>query len=145
MVTFTFNECRAPVLRAGLAILYPAVAGSIIAFTAYVWLLSRMRATAVTSYAYVNPVVALLIGQWFGNETPGVRTVAGAALVLLSVVVVTRDQRAPRALSYKALRNVRLMRQAPVRSLMPSFSGATPWKASRAGPPQTTTSPLSKR
>jgi drug/metabolite transporter (DMT)-like permease len=78
-------------LRAGLAILYLAVAGSIVAFTAYVWLLHRMRATAVTSYAYVNPVVALLIGHWFGNEALGVRTIVGAALVLLSVVVALRD------------------------------------------------------
>ena len=78
-------------VRAGLAILYLAVAGSIVAFTAYLWLLNRMRATAVTSYAYVNPVVALLLGHWFGNEALGVRTVAGAALVLLSVALVMRD------------------------------------------------------
>ncbi len=78
-------------LRAGLAIFYLAVAGSIVAFTAYIWLLHRMRATAVTSYAYVNPVVALLLGHWFGNEALGVRTVFGAALVLLSVLAVTRD------------------------------------------------------
>jgi len=78
-------------LRAGLAILYLIVAGSIVAFTAYVWLLQRMRATIVTSYAYVNPVVALLFGHWFGNEALGVRTVLGASLILLSVVIVVRD------------------------------------------------------
>ena len=78
-------------LRAGLAILYLAVAGSIVAFTAYIWLLDRMRATAVTSYAYVNPVVALLLGHWFGNEALGVRTLFGAALVVLSVVVAIPD------------------------------------------------------
>jgi drug/metabolite transporter (DMT)-like permease len=78
-------------LRAGLAILYLVVAGSIAGFTAYLWLLNRMRATSVTSYAYVNPVVALLLGHWFGNEALGMRTALGAALVLLSVVVVMRD------------------------------------------------------
>jgi drug/metabolite transporter (DMT)-like permease len=78
-------------LRAGWAILYLAVAGSIIAFTAYIWLLNQMRATVVTSYAYVNPVVALLLGHWYGSEALGARTVAGAALVLLSVAVVMRD------------------------------------------------------
>jgi drug/metabolite transporter (DMT)-like permease len=78
-------------LRAGLAILYLVVAGSIAGFTAYLWLLNRMRATSVTSYAYVNPVVALLLGHWFGNEALGLRTALGAALVLLSVVVVMRD------------------------------------------------------
>jgi len=78
-------------LRAGFALLYLAVAGSIIAFTAYVWLLRRMPATAVTSYAYVNPVVALMLGHWFGNEALGIHTLVGAVLVLLSVVVVVRD------------------------------------------------------
>jgi drug/metabolite transporter (DMT)-like permease len=78
-------------LRAGLAILYLAVAGSIVAFTAYLWLLNRMRATAVTSYAYVNPVVALLLGHWLGSEALGVRTLLGAAMVLLSVVVALRE------------------------------------------------------
>jgi drug/metabolite transporter (DMT)-like permease len=67
------------------------VAGSVIAFTAYLWLLNRARATAVTSYAYVNPVVALILGHWFGHEALGTRTVLGAALVLLNVVVVMRD------------------------------------------------------
>jgi len=75
-------------LRAGLAILYLAIAGSIVAYTAYVWLLDRMRATVVTSYAYVNPVVALLLGHWLGSEALGFRTVLGAGMVLLSVVVV---------------------------------------------------------
>jgi drug/metabolite transporter (DMT)-like permease len=79
--------------RAGLAIVYLAVAGSIIAFTAYVWLLSRMKATTVTSYAYVNPVVALVLGHWFGNEPLGWRTVFGALLVLLSVVLVMRENK----------------------------------------------------
>jgi drug/metabolite transporter (DMT)-like permease len=73
---------------AALAIMYLALAGSIVAFTAYVWLLSRMKATVVTSYAYVNPLVALFLGHWLGNEALGVRTGLGAALVLLSVVVV---------------------------------------------------------
>jgi drug/metabolite transporter (DMT)-like permease len=80
-------------LRAGLAILYLIVAGSIVAFTAYIWLLQRMRATVVTSYAYVNPVVALLLGYWLGNEALGMRTLAGAALILLSVVIVVRDSK----------------------------------------------------
>jgi drug/metabolite transporter (DMT)-like permease len=73
---------------AGLAILYLSVAGSIVAYTAYIWLLNKMRATVVTSYAYVNPVVALLVGHWFGKEALGVRTLTGAGLVLVSVVVV---------------------------------------------------------
>ena len=76
-------------LRAGLAIGYLIVAGSLVAFTAYVWLLGRMPATVVTSYAYVNPVVALMVGHWLGNEELGLRTAVGAALVLVSVLVLT--------------------------------------------------------
>ncbi len=75
-------------ISAGLAILYLAIAGSIIAFTAYIWLLKHMPATVVTSYAYVNPVVALIVGHWLGSEALGIKTVVGATLVLLSVLVV---------------------------------------------------------
>ena len=75
-------------LRAALGIGYLIVAGSIIAFTAYVWLLGQMPATTVSSYAYVNPVVALLIGHWLGQEALGLRTVLGAGLVLASVLLI---------------------------------------------------------
>jgi drug/metabolite transporter (DMT)-like permease len=56
-------------LEAWGAILYLTVAGSVVAFTAYVWLLGHLPATTVGSYAYVNPVVALALGYWFGNES----------------------------------------------------------------------------
>src|SRR5262249_43945759 len=51
-------------LRAGVALLYLIIAGSLIAFTAYVWLLGRMPATRVASHAYVNPVVAVALGYF---------------------------------------------------------------------------------
>jgi len=72
------------------AIAYLIVAGSIVAFTAYLWLLGRMPATTVTSYAYVNPVVALLLGHFIGNEALASRTLAGAALVVASVLLITK-------------------------------------------------------
>jgi drug/metabolite transporter (DMT)-like permease len=74
------------------AIAYLIVAGSIVAFTAYLWLLGRMPATTVTSYAYVNPVVALLLGRFIGNEELAPRTLAGAALVLASVLLITKKR-----------------------------------------------------
>jgi drug/metabolite transporter (DMT)-like permease len=74
--------------KAWVAIAYLIVAGSIVGFTAYVWLLDRMPATAVTSYAYVNPLVALLLGHWLGSETLGPRTALGAALILASVLII---------------------------------------------------------
>jgi len=76
--------------RAGAALLYLIVAGSLIAFTAYIWLLGRMTATVVSSYAYVNPVVALAIGYWLGNEAINRNIVMGTALVLVSVLLILR-------------------------------------------------------
>lgn len=74
---------------AWLALAYLIVAGSIVAFTAYVWLIHHESPTRVGTYAYVNPVVAVLIGYFFGGEPMGVRTVVGTLLVLVSVIVIT--------------------------------------------------------
>ncbi len=72
-----------------LALAYLVVAGSIVAFTAYVWLLHHVSPTRVGTYAYVNPVVAVFVGYFLGGETLGPRTIAGTVLVLVSVVVIT--------------------------------------------------------
>jgi drug/metabolite transporter (DMT)-like permease len=74
---------------AWLSLLYLIVAGSIIAFTAYVWLIHHESPTKVGTYAYVNPVVAVLIGYFLGGEALGLRTILGTLLVLISVVVIT--------------------------------------------------------
>jgi drug/metabolite transporter (DMT)-like permease len=74
---------------AWLALLYLIVAGSIIAFTAYTWLIQHESPTNVGTYAYVNPVVAVLLGYFLGGETLGPRTVLGTLFVLVSVVVIT--------------------------------------------------------
>jgi len=80
---------------AWLSLLYLIVAGSIIAFTAYVWLIHHESPTKVGTYAYVNPVVAVLLGYFWGGETLGPRTILGTLLVLISVVVITTT-RAPK-------------------------------------------------
>jgi drug/metabolite transporter (DMT)-like permease len=64
-----------------------------LAFTAYVWLLSRLSATAVASYAYVNPLVALLLGHFLGREAFGVSALFGAAFILSSVLLILRTKR----------------------------------------------------
>jgi drug/metabolite transporter (DMT)-like permease len=74
---------------AWFSLVYLIVAGSIVGFTAYVWLLHHYSATKVGTYAYVNPVVAVLIGYFVGGEALGLRTVLGMALVLVSVLVIT--------------------------------------------------------
>lgn len=74
---------------AWLSLLYLIVAGSIIAFTAYVWLIHHESPTKVGTYAYVNPVVAVLLGYFVGGEKLDLRTILGTLLVLVSVVVIT--------------------------------------------------------
>jgi drug/metabolite transporter (DMT)-like permease len=77
-----------------IALVYLIFAGSIVAFTAYVWLLHHESPTKVGTYAYVNPVVAVLLGYFFGGESLGPRTVAGTLLVLVSVIVITTAPKA---------------------------------------------------
>src|SRR5580704_11947450 len=74
---------------AWLSLLYLIVAGSIVGFTAYVWLLHHESPTKVGTYAYVNPVVAVLVGYFLGGETLGLRTMLGTLFILISVVVIT--------------------------------------------------------
>lgn len=77
-----------------LALLYLIVAGSLLAYTAYVWLLSHMPATKVASYAYVNPLVALVLGHLIGKEAFGTPALFGSALILCSVFLILRSKKA---------------------------------------------------
>jgi len=76
-------------LAAWLSLLYLIVAGSIVGFTAYVWLLHHESPTKVGTYAYVNPVVAVILGYFLAGEELGPRTILGTAFVLVSVIVIT--------------------------------------------------------
>jgi drug/metabolite transporter (DMT)-like permease len=80
---------------AALALAYLITCGSLLAFTAYVWLLGRMPASKVSSYAYVNPVVAVALGYFVAGEAITAHSVAGAALVLISVFLILRKDRKP--------------------------------------------------
>ena len=70
---------------AWFALLYLIVVGSIVGFTAYVWLLHHESPTKVGTYAYVNPVVAVFLGYLLGGEELGPRTLLGTLLILVSV------------------------------------------------------------
>jgi drug/metabolite transporter (DMT)-like permease len=78
---------------AWLALVYLIVAGSIVGFTAYLWLLHRESPTKVGTYAYVNPVVAVILGYLLGGEALGLRTILGTLLVLLSVIAIASGRR----------------------------------------------------
>ena len=78
-----------------IAFVYLVLVGSLIAFSAYAWLLKNVRVSVVSTYAFVNPVIAVALGTVFLNETIGWSTVAaGAAIVVAVVLIVTA--RAPR-------------------------------------------------
>ena len=74
---------------AWFSLLYLIVPGSIIAFTAYVWLIHHESPTKVGTYAYVNPVIAVLVGYLLGGEALALRTILGTAFVVISVLVIT--------------------------------------------------------
>jgi drug/metabolite transporter (DMT)-like permease len=75
--------------EAWIAMIYLIVMGSIVGFTAYVWLIHHESPTKVGTYAYVNPVVAVALGYFLAGEAVGARTVVGTICVLVSVVVIT--------------------------------------------------------
>ncbi|HEY1580549.1 MAG TPA: EamA family transporter [Terracidiphilus sp.] len=77
-------------MRAIWALLYLIVFGSLLAFTAFVWLLAHMPATRVSSHAYVNPIVAVALGYFAAGEIITPRIIAGSLLVLLSVFLILR-------------------------------------------------------
>jgi drug/metabolite transporter (DMT)-like permease len=77
-----------------LALLYLVVVGSLVGFTAYVWLLGVSTPARVSTYAYVNPVVAVLLGWWLLNEPLTARVLGAAAVIVLAVAVITTGRRA---------------------------------------------------
>jgi drug/metabolite transporter (DMT)-like permease len=78
------------------AFAYLVVAGSLVAFTAYAWLLQRAPISQVATYAYVNPVVAVVLGALILDEQIGWPMLAGTALVLPAVAVIVRREAAAR-------------------------------------------------
>ncbi|MFL5618198.1 MAG: EamA family transporter [Gemmatimonadaceae bacterium] len=72
-----------------IAFAYLLTFGSLIGFTAYVYLLAHTTAAKASTYAYVNPVVAVLLGWAIGHETVTSRTVLAAAVILAGVAIIT--------------------------------------------------------
>lgn len=75
-----------------LAVVYLALIGSVLAFTAYVWLLQNAPISQVSTYAYVNPVVAVLLGALLLGEKVTATTIIGGAIILLAVALVIRAE-----------------------------------------------------
>jgi drug/metabolite transporter (DMT)-like permease len=71
-----------------LALLYLITFGSMVGFVAYIWLLQNAPVSLVATYAYVNPLVAVLLGSWFAQESLTARTLVAAGIIIGSVVFI---------------------------------------------------------
>ena len=71
------------------AFAYLVFIGSLLGFSAYVWLLHHVRPAVAGSYAYVNPVIAVLLGAWLAHERFGVHEMVAMGVILLGVVTIT--------------------------------------------------------
>jgi drug/metabolite transporter (DMT)-like permease len=74
------------------AFVYLVLVGAIVGYTAFIWLLRHCDPSKVATYAYVNPVVAVLLGAFFAGETLTVRTALAAAIIIASVALVITAQ-----------------------------------------------------
>jgi drug/metabolite transporter (DMT)-like permease len=77
-------------MQAWLALAYLIVFGSVVAFTAYNWLLEHYSPTLVATHTYINPIVAVLLGWWLANEHVSINVMASAAMVVAAVFLVDR-------------------------------------------------------
>jgi drug/metabolite transporter (DMT)-like permease len=76
------------------AFAYLVLIGAVVGYTAYIWLLRHCDPSKVATYAYVNPVVAVLLGAFFAGETVTLRTALAAAIIVGSVALVITAQQA---------------------------------------------------
>lgn len=93
-VSFALGErvTAAPTASAVLALAFLCLFGSVVAFSAYVYLLANVSASVATSYAYVNPVIALVIGIAWAGERIDAASASGALMVLGAVLLVARSR-----------------------------------------------------
>ena len=80
-----------------VAIAYLAVFGSIVAFSAYIWLLHHARPALVGSYAYVNPVIAVALGAWLASERFTAHDLGATAVIVAGVLIITLARERVRA------------------------------------------------
>jgi drug/metabolite transporter (DMT)-like permease len=105
IVSFATREHMAgmPSLRASAALAYLCIFGSLLGFSAYSYLLANTRPAVATSYAYVNPVIAVILGVALAGEHLGPTSLLGAGIVLAAVVLVGRARRSGQSLASASL------------------------------------------
>jgi drug/metabolite transporter (DMT)-like permease len=82
------GHLQRPTLSSVEALAYLILVGSLIGFTAYTWLVRNARMSLIGTYAFVNPVVAVLLGWGFNNETLSLRTVVAGAVIVAGVALI---------------------------------------------------------
>ncbi len=85
--------------RSWLSLLYLVLFGSMVGFTAYAWLLRNAPVSLVATYAYVNPLVAILLGSLFAQETLTLHILFSALIIIGSVVLISASPRLKAAVS----------------------------------------------
>ncbi len=80
--------------RSLLGLAYLIVAGSLLGFTSYSWLLRNAPVSLVSTYAYVNPVVAIFLGAWLAGEVINLQIIISALVIISSVVVINMSRKA---------------------------------------------------
>lgn len=86
-------------MKSILAFVYLVLVGALVGYTSYAWLLRTVSPTAVSTYAFVNPVVAVFLGWWLGNETISGRTLLAGAMVVGAVALMTMRRRPARPMA----------------------------------------------
>jgi len=86
---FTGLQLASMSQRSFAALVYLIVFGSLVAFTSYIWLLKQAAPSRVATYAYINPVVALLLGWALAGEQLTLRSLVAATIILISVAAIT--------------------------------------------------------
>ena len=87
--SFHFSQIH---FRAWMSVIYLVCMGSLAGYSAYIWLLQVRPATQVSTNAYVNPVVAVLLGVFFGGELINGLQIGGLAIILLSVFIINYEK-----------------------------------------------------
>jgi drug/metabolite transporter (DMT)-like permease len=112
-----------------LSIVYLAAVGSIVGYSCYIWLLRHAPLAKIGTYAYVNPVVAFILGAWLGNEPLTPRTVVASAVILFAVaLIVTVRGRAARSAAAAA--------RGPSADQVPEPDGPSPRPTSEDASPR---------
>jgi drug/metabolite transporter (DMT)-like permease len=89
--TFSFTQVST---QSWLALIYLIAFGSMIGFVSYIWLLQTAPVSLVATYAYVNPLVAVFLGNWFAKEPLTPRILVAAGIIIGSVVFINSARQA---------------------------------------------------